>query len=354
MHKKVIATAIAAGFAAAAAAPLHAAEDNNKKATFYGLIDVNLAYESAGNLKRRGLDHSELNGSRFGVKGSIGLDSNLSAIYVLEGGFDPGTGNSEQSKTLLGRQVYAGLEGGWGRLTAGRQYSPAFVALDPFEATGSSDRSAGMLHRKSGSVSRGYQVRFDNMLKYRSPEFAGFSVDAGYWLGKENSSENADVRNEGSGAGLTALYKNGPFAASLTTQSYYVDATGGKASTHGGGISYDLGVAKLYALVSQDKESGTAGTGKATSYAVSAEFRATKVDTIAVSYGSRDEKNEAGVEDATGWSLYYLHDLPQGATTLYAAYTHLANKEGANYGFNLTPAAGDDPTVVMVGVRHKF
>lgn len=348
-RKQVLAAALVA---AAVAAPL-ATQAQEKSVSFYGLLDVNLAHEKAGEKSRIGLDHSELNGTRFGVKGSTPLYGNLKGVFVLEGGFDTGTGKSEQGSTLLGRQVFAGIEGGFGRVTAGRQYSPAFVAIDPFEATGGADRSAGMLHRKSGSVKRGYEVRFDNMIKYRSPEFAGFTVDAGYWAGKENSSDNNDVRNEGSGAGIAALYKKGALSGSLVTQSYYTDQTGGKAATHGAALAYDFGVLKAYALYTEDRESGTQGSGKAKSYAVGAEIPLTAADTVTVIYGSRDESGEAAVEDATGASVYYLRALGK-ETTLYAGYSRLDNKGTADYGWNLTPAAGKDPSVLMFGVRQKF
>lgn len=350
MHRNQL---LAATFAAITVAVPLAAQAQEKSVTFYGLFDVNLAREKAGNLSRNGLDHSELNGTRFGVKGNMPLSGGLKGLVVLEGGFDTGTGKSEQSSTLLGRQAFAGIEGAYGRITAGRQYSPAFVAIDPFEPTGGADRSAGMLHRKSGSVKRGYEVRFDNMIKYRSPEFAGLSVDAGYWTGKENSSDKSDVRNEGSGAGLALLYKKGTLSASLVSQSYYTDQTGGKAATNGGALAYDFGLLKAYALYTQDRESGTQGSGEAESFTVGAEIPLTAVDSLMIAYGSRDESGEAAAEDATGASLYYLHALGK-ETTLYAGYSRLNNKGLADYGWNLTPAAGTDPSVLMVGLRQKF
>lgn len=319
--------------------------------TIYGLLDVNVAHERAGSLKRSGMDVSELNGSRLGFRGSEDLGNGLKAIYTLETAVRLDIGGMDGAG--FQRQTFLGLEGSWGRITAGRQYSPAFVALDPFEATGGADRTAGLLHRKTGSVARGYQVRFDNMIKYRSPEMAGFSVDAGYWTGAENASDDSDVRRQGRGYGLTGMYKNGPFAASVTTQSYITNATGGRASTHGIAGAYDFGVAKLYALYTQDKEHGSQGSGKARSYAVGAEIPVSKAGTVAVSYGSRNESGEADTEDASGVSLYYMHNLSK-RTTLYTAYSQLNNRGDANYGFNLTPDAGDRISVVMAGIRHRF
>lgn len=333
--------------ALAGAAPLAASAQSN--VTIYGLIDINMAREWAGDMRRSAMDTSELNGSRLGFRGSEDLGNGLKAVYTLEAGISPDVGGLSGFQ----RQSFLGLEGSWGRVTAGRQYSPAFVALDPFEATGGADRTAGLLHRKSGSVTRGYQVRFDNMIKYRSPTMAGLSFDVGYWNGAEIASDDSDVRRQGRGYGLTGMYKNGPFAAAVTTQSFISNSTGGRATTHGIGGSYDLGVATLYGLYSRDKESGSQGSGKARSYSLGAAIPVSAAGTLAVSYGVRDESGEAGAEDAKGASLYYMHDLSK-RTTLYAGYSQINNASNADYGFNFTPAAGDTVRVVMAGMRHRF
>jgi predicted porin len=332
--------------------PLSAGAQSN--VSIYGLIDINLGYERAGDLRHHGVDHGELNGSRLGFRGSEDLGNGLKAIFTLESGYDPSTGRSEQGGRLFGRQSFVGLESaGWGRITLGRQYSPAFVAIDPFDATGGADRSVGLLSRKAGGVKPAYEVRFDNMVKYRSPEFRGLSVDAGYWFG-EQTAASSDARREGDGFGIAGLYKNGPLAASLVTQRIQRDATGGKVRTHGMGLSWDFGPVKTYFAYTRDKESGSQGDGKARTYDISAEIKAGAAGTIAVSYANRDESDDAAGEDAHGWSAYYLHDLSR-RTTLYTGYSQLTNKGGANYAIgNITPDAGDDPRVVMAGIRHKF
>lgn len=350
MHKKIIAAAIAAAVAMPFAA---LAQSTSSNVTIYGLLDLNLARESAGGKKRVGVDHGELNGSRLGFKGSEALGGDLKAIFTIESGFDPSTGTAEQGGRLFGRQSFVGLESAtWGRITLGRQYSPAFVALDPFDATGAADRSVGLLTRKTGGIKPAYETRFDNMVKYRSPSFAGLEFDLGYWLGEKSG--NGDALKEGNGHGITALYKNGALAASLTTQSVYRNATGGRVRTTGGGLAYDFGIVKPYLAYTQDRESGTVGSGKARTFDIGAEIRVTGSDTIALSYAKRDERSDAAAEDAQGWSAYYLHDLSK-RTTLYAAYSQLSNKDDANYALgNLTPDAGDDPRVVMAGIRHRF
>ncbi len=337
--------------AAALALPSLAMAQSN--VTVYGLIDLNLSYEKSGDQRYQGVHHGELNGSRLGFRGNEDLGNGIKALFVLESGFDPSTGIAEQGGRLFGRQSFVGLENGLGRLTLGRQYSPAFTALNPFDATGNAVRSAGRLLRKTGAVKPAYEVRFDNMVKYRSPKLAGFEVEAGYWLG-EKVATTSTARKEGDGQGLTLLYANAAFAGALTTQSVQRDASGGKVRTSGVGLAYDFGIVKPYFAWSEDKESGTVGNGKARTWSVSAEIRVNPANTVALSYADRNESDGAAGEDASGWSAYYLHALSK-RTTLYAGYSQLSNEDGANYSIgNITPAAGDKHRVMMAGMRHRF
>jgi len=238
-------------------------------------------------------------------------------------------------------------------VTLGRQYSPAFDALDPFDATGNADRSAGLLIRKAGAVKPAYETRFDNMIKVRSAKLAGFELEGGYWFGKESGTDST-ARQEGDGHGIAMLYANGALAGSLVTQTVQRDASGGKVRTDGFALSYDFGIVKPYFAWSQDKERGSVGNGKARSWDLSAEIRLDPANTVAISYADRDESDGAASEDASGWSAYYLHALSK-RTTLYAGYSQLDNEVGANYAIgNLTPAAGDKHQVMMAGMRHRF
>lgn len=339
-----------AGLLVAVAAPANAYE---KVLDFYGVIDVSLGVEKAGQVRRIGFEGGELDGSRIGVSGKTSFSDDFAGIFVLEAGFDPGTGDSEQSGRLLGRQAYAGLDGAFGRITGGRQYSPAFVALDPIEATGGAARSVGILHRTSGSVRRGYDVRFDDMIKYRTPSWGGFLVEGAYWVGDENASADTNTRKEGSGSGVAAIFDGEVLSFALVTQRRYTNATGGTARTDGGGLGLDFGPVKLFAQATRDQESGTAGTGEARTTSVGMRWRFLGKNTLALSLAHRDESAEAAATDVSGASLYYLRSLDR-EMTLYLAYSRLDNKVGATYGWNFDPAPGLPVSAVMVGLRHKF
>src|ERR1700760_315613 len=86
--------------------------------TLYGLIDESVQY--VNNATPRGgsfvgLVGGNLQGNRFGLKGTEDLGGGLKAIFQLENGFDINTGKLGQGGLMFGRQAYVGLTGDtWG------------------------------------------------------------------------------------------------------------------------------------------------------------------------------------------------------------------------------------------------
>ena len=80
MHKKVIAAAVAA----AVSLPFAAHAQSN--VTIYGLIDLNLGHERAGDIRHTGVDHGELaRGHAVVAPGQWRLTDRLDAsIHVLD------------------------------------------------------------------------------------------------------------------------------------------------------------------------------------------------------------------------------------------------------------------------------
>ena len=180
MKKTLLAAALVTGFAGVA----HA----ESSVTLYGLVDAGYGYQNIetkyrgdytnGKISDRnfGVRSGVMNGNRWGLKGTEDLGNGTSAIFVLESGFDLGTGESAQGGRLFGRQAYVGLTGdSWGTFTIGRQYNAAdaFVApIDPF-GTGGLYAAAGTIF--GGSLS----ARYDRAIKYVSPNFSGFQFGLG-------------------------------------------------------------------------------------------------------------------------------------------------------------------------------
>lgn len=175
--------------------------------------------------------------SRLGIRGTEELGGGHRAFFNIENRFEPDTGvQSDAARFWNGRSV-VGLEGGYGRIWAGRDYTPLFwdVSLkgDPWSYTG-----IGALD--SGLASIGTS-RYDNTLNY-SINAAGF----GLWL------QVAERANNGNGAGTAAAvdrpmgaslsYSAGPLYVSLGFDSRTNDAD----ELWGAVATYDFRFMKLY------------------------------------------------------------------------------------------------------------
>jgi predicted porin len=155
----------------------------------YGIVDE--AFEAVSNVKTspgHGSPVYQLNGSsglsgtRWGLRGKEGLGGGLNAIFVLENGFDPGTGKLNQGGDEFGRQAFVGLTGDrWGSLTLGRQYDSVVGFLGPFGAgeQWGSNRSA---HAADiDNLNNTYRV--NNSVKFQSLSYADVKFEALYSFG---------------------------------------------------------------------------------------------------------------------------------------------------------------------------
>jgi len=202
--------------------------------TLYGTIDTSITYvnHANGNKNQWSLSNSnagDLSGTRWGLKGTEDLGGGLAAIFQLENGFDPGNGKLLQGSREFGRQAFVGLQSSqYGTLTLGRQYDPS---VDLVQAI-TEDNYFGSIFATPGDVDNyDNSFRINNAVKYLSPTYAGFQVEAMYAFG--------GVAGQ-TGAGQTwsfgAAYNNGPIAlaASYLVVENTNALTDGKRTTWGG------------------------------------------------------------------------------------------------------------------------
>ncbi|MCS4534200.1 trimeric porin PorB [Neisseria montereyensis] len=112
-------------------------------------------------------------GSRIGFKGHEHLGSNLNAIWQVENTVSVGgNGQGTSGGKWADRDSYIGLEGGFGKIRAGRISTPVkdMDALDAWEY-GSNALGLGVFTRND---SREVSVRYD------TPVFSGFSASVQY------------------------------------------------------------------------------------------------------------------------------------------------------------------------------
>ncbi len=132
MKKSLLALAVLGAFADTSQA--------QSSVTIYGSFDggvrnqtnVNAAGDSRLTMGSNGTYYS----NRLGFKGVEDLGGGMNVSFVLESGFNTGTGSLDNAAgVLFNRSAWVGLGGAWGSVNFGRQYSINFKTIglyDPF------------------------------------------------------------------------------------------------------------------------------------------------------------------------------------------------------------------------------
>jgi predicted porin len=164
--------------------------DAQSSTTLYGLIDTGLTYNSnAKGARQFSASSGNLDGDRWGVRGSEDLGGGLRAIFKLESGFSIDTGALGQGGALFGRKAYVGLAGPYGTLTLGRQYDPLGDYVAGFESANAEELITAT---EWGSIYGAHpgdmdnlddSYRINNSIKYTSGSYGGFTFGGIYSLG---------------------------------------------------------------------------------------------------------------------------------------------------------------------------
>ena len=243
MQKKLIALAVAGLVSGGAFA--------QSNVTLYGRVDAGLASYSGTSVGlnlgapswsgvQGGLNRTNL----IGVKGEEDLGSGLKAIYNYEMNLNTDGGGDAQSAGTTGldatgfRIAALGLQGGFGAVEFGRNYTPFFqvvAAVDPF-GTSNGPGSATIIHALGGAT-----VRYSSSVRYTSPNIGGFQAKVMYGFG-EDASNSAKSPSDNMYS-FSGIYANGPlvlaFAHINNKQMIIrnivsgVSATGGAVSASG-------------------------------------------------------------------------------------------------------------------------
>ena len=343
---------------------MNAVAADGASVSVYGLVDVALVRETGGS----GGDVTKLTsgvgaGSRLGVKGREELGNGIAAIFLLESGFQADTGALGQGGLLFGRQAYAGLQGGFGTLTAGRQYTPQYLTVvmaDPF-ASGYAGDTKNLMAPTGNSASR-----MDNSLKYVSPAVGGVSAELVYGAG-EVTGDSAAGRQFGGALD----YTSGPLRVRLGYHNRNNDTAAiknaGSAKNTVLAAVYDFGVVKAHVAYGVDKglnssllrntanPYGRPGTPVASSDSRDVLLGATIPSgphTWMVSWIHKDDRGALD-QDASQYALGYRYALSR-RTELYTSIAHIVNRHGASYTVGSAIEGGSGNGAVDVGIRHAF
>ncbi len=395
--------------------------------TLYGLADAGINYVTGlkqGSVTQ--LTSGNMEGTRWGMKGNEDLGGGMRAIFVLESRVELDTGSvsnrpasasqvpdrlntasqmglisplmtAQQAaqvqgavtavaanlgstlgvnleKNLFDRQAYVGLVTPVGAITAGRQYTPGYLAQGAFDSMHTeSSLAAGQLV----SVPASFTIRTSNSLQY-GIQTGGVTATVMYAMGEVAGNNSANRL-----LGTMVIYKGAGFSVGggYNTQKNEV---GQKSLTNAIlGASADLGpgtLSTMFVKIKDDNPANVSGIstllgGTATAVAIQNAFTtALKQDstlfhigyrmnmganTVTVAYNAMNDKTASNADRAS-YGVAYSYALSK-RTDLNAVLTRVNNKNtsqlsvGGN-GFlgGVTSAAGADSTNVMFGIRHRF
>ncbi len=241
----------AVGFTAGADGTAPAIGQPGSLVEVYGIIDTGLRLSTNADTAGEsyfGFSQGLFNGSRFGIRGTEGLDGSLKAIYALEGGVILPYGGLDQQSQIFGRQAWVGVSSDYGTLTFGRQYGTFSDAVGVGDVFGGGHGNMGYWNGKqaTGSNLNGTDAvnsfflqemgfRWDQSVKYAA-NFSGVTVGAMAMLGDVTGTYQEDTMFSGS-LGYNA--KDFPVSAAVGAQ-YEIDKSQNHHVQVGGGLKYAL------------------------------------------------------------------------------------------------------------------
>lgn len=298
----------------------------------YSNADANTTASGAGDAVLRVIDggHSP---SRLGVRGREDLGGGLAAIFTIEHGFRVDSGQIAGSVSSAGqvqfwnRQAWVGLEGRFGALTAGRQYTLLWDTLIATDPTG-----FGFYE----NVSKLFSNRIDNALLYRSPTLAGGLTAYAMYAFGETTSGGATASDAW---GLGVRWSYGPVVGGASYMRY-PQPTGPDRFEAGVGAAWRFGP-------STQAGGGFVRTDLASGSDVDQYYLSGSLDAL----GGVTYLNYQYVDPATGASrhqfgLAHSRSLSK-RSTWYVALGMLTDVPAGAFG-------PQDPVRVAVGVRHLF
>lgn len=350
MKKTLVGLAAAAAMCSASAASV----------TLYGIIDTGFAYNSYNDDNYStltdnadnsfGMMSGQSSGSRFGLKGVEELGNGLTVGFILESGISSDTG-AMSPDGLFNRESSIYIEGGFGKFGMGRLSTLANDSGTTglggyFSSFGTGWGDVGVQ-----SYMQAYRpLRMDNMVYYKTPNFAGAEVWLLYGMGDEEDKtyENESSRDRYYAAAVT--YNNGGLSlygavdvlnkASFGTNNSF--DTEDDQITITAAVNYDCGFAKSYLGVHWfDNAKAVGSSSFGGDWGRMGNFK-----------DSEGKYVDRGFGDANGWSVMLGVDIPVGNGKVKTTLGYLdASSDNENV------SSGDvdqDLKRFMVGAGYEY
>jgi predicted porin len=352
--------------------------------TLYGILDTGIEYVSHANAAG---DHvvrmPGITGevpSRWGIRGKEDLGGGMAAIFALESGFNLRGGDMGQGGRLFGRQAWVGLQGDWGALTFGRQYTMSYWVLADADLLGPDIHGIGTLDSYLPNA------RSDNTVAYRGV-FKGLTVGATYSFGRDSTGTgnspgqgtcagqvpgdvnqcrqwSAMLKYDGANFGVATAYdeqRGGLNAAASFFNGIpptAITSSGAKdARLHANGYVNLWGVKVGGGWIGRRVEPDTAvASVRSNLFYLGAEYYVTPALAIqGEGYRVIVQQQDARATLATLRATYFLSKR----TAVYTNIAYLWNSAHARFsasagGGGTTPVAGTGQLAGIVGIRHSF
>ncbi|MCI2807564.1 porin [Eoetvoesiella caeni] len=393
--------------------PLLASAQSDTSVTLYGVIDTAIEYvsgvaspdRSPGAAPGSYVKHSSTHftnltsywTSYWGLRGTEKISDNLSAVFTLESGFNPGTGTSLQGDRLFGRQSYVGLTGDWGQVAFGRQYNMLMRASLAADFLGPNAYGLSTLDSYIPNT------RMDNSITYMG-NFSGIKLGLAYSRGRDTvntvpqtpastncgvdytnqtgcSAYSAMLGYDSSNWGVAAAYDvitgTGNRVGTLPVGNYYDLADGQKdRRIMANGyfkVTPDLKFSVIYlnrktdaqqGIISGSNQGTNTGSGslgdRSDLWSINAAYNVTPAVTLDGSVNYIKFNNAVNTSSAWYYVARAKYSLSK-RTSVYASAAYIKNKGDsaisaaggtAGRGFGVEPGKGQ--TAVMAGLRHSF
>ncbi len=303
MQGKLLAAALIAIFPLAASA--------QSSVTVYGVADAAIAAEDTGapDGSRTVVNSGNQSSSRLGFRGVEDLGNGLKAMFNLEAGYaiDSGAGDS----ALFGRRAVVGLEGAFGQLTLGREYSPIADIANATDINGQGFYGSNLSAFTAGRLTR----RLSNSVNYKSPSLSGFKINGAYSTGETQTGASGNLM------GVSGTYTLGNLYAGLGYHVYERLVTGDDKEMIIG-LGYKMGAIEFKANYLSANPTGNNNKFEQTNLGASYSFGASKV--LANLQRNELENGAKG----NGFNIAYTYSLSK-RTNVYANYASISNNNAS-------------------------
>jgi predicted porin len=337
MHYKRLAAALAASL------PLLAAAQSN--VTVYGIMDAAVSLEDTGaptDSRHTVLNSGNQSSSRLGFRGTEELGDGLKAIFNVEAGVSIDTGAGDSA--LFGRRSVVGLQGNFGTVTIGREYTPIAAIAGASDILGQGFYGSNLSAFNANRLTR----RLSNSVNFKSAAMSGFTASAVYGAGEKTTGPSGDLK------GVALEFANGPL---YLGGGYHVltRVATGNDKEYAFGAGYKIGDVEFKGNYLVGDQDGANNKFEQLNAGAAMAFGQGKA------YVNLQQNKMQNGAKGNGFTVAYSYALSK-RTNVYTSYASLRNNGQAAFGLNasstnVTPAAtalGADPSAFTVGMRHSF